>query len=560
MMQREAVAATAQNALRLARRRLIIERLPLFAAGWLATTAVWAVVLLAEGRITLRFALLLPAVHALVLAITLVVVRVDLAAARVQATVGVATALLSISMTGLIAATGGDGDLLAFVLLALYVSSTLCFVWERRTALAVLVAIVLPWVLGTPWLRFFVPTSEIVASTVFGTMVCVAVAEVALRGFVAAFERDERQRQATRVLAESLDAYRDLAENARDLIYTHDLEGRLTYVNAALARYLDSSPAALVGRNCQELIAVRHPESPDVPTIIARIAAGESVPPVAFPVERPDGLRWVECAASAMHDATGAVVGVRGIARDVTVRRDAEERLRALIAELQHSEEMLRLLGRRQVRMREEERKRIGFGLQDDVCQEIVGVGILLESLRRRLPDTTVPEAEGLAQIGRRLNEILSYLRGIAHDLRPLLLRDLGLEGSVRSLADGASSPATRVIVSFPAPVPRLEEEVEIVVYRIAQEALANAARHARAHTIHVTLAVLEATLELQIRDDGCGFSVGAERVTPHLGLVGMRECALALGGRLDVTSEPGRGTLVHLTCPSTPAAHAIAT
>src|SRR6185503_15261055 len=98
-----------------------------------------------------------------------------------------------------------------------------------------------------------------------------------------------------------------------------------------------------------------------------------------------------------------------------------------------------------------------GFDLHDDVCQELVGIGIMLESLRRRLGDTSDGPA-GLSQIGRYLNEVVEHLRGVAHDLQPLLLRDLGLEGSLRSLAEGMSLPTTRVITCFAAPVPRLEE------------------------------------------------------------------------------------------------------
>src|SRR4029077_17143852 len=97
-----------------------------------------------------------------------------------------------------------------------------------------------------------------------------------------------------------------------------------------------------------------------------------------------------------MRDAAGTVTGIRGIARDVTARRHAEEQLRASLAELRHSEEMLRLLARRQATIREEERKRLGFDLHDDVCQELVGVSILLESLRRELAPMPAGDARGV--------------------------------------------------------------------------------------------------------------------------------------------------------------------
>jgi signal transduction histidine kinase len=118
----------------------------------------------------------------------------------------------------------------------------------------------------------------------------------------------------------------------------------------------------------------------------------------------------------------------------------------------------------------------------------------------------------------------------------------------VRSLAAGMST-TTRITTRVPTPIPRLGEEVEVAVYRIVQEAITNAVRHAHAQEIVVTLAVAEGELTVEIRDDGCGFEVKA-RQREALGLVSMEERAMALGGRLQVISAPGRGTAVVLTCP----------
>jgi two-component system sensor histidine kinase UhpB len=252
------------------------------------------------------------------------------------------------------------------------------------------------------------------------------------------------------------------------------------------------------------------------------------------------------------------VIGVRGIARDVTDRRRAEEQLHASLAELRHNEEMLRLLARRQATIREEERKRLGFDLHDDVCQELLGLGIMLAGVRRRLDGVAPAEDERLAIVVRHLHAVVEHLRNLAHDLRPLLLRDLGLEDSLRSLAEAMSEPTTLVSLTVTGSVPRLDEAIEIGVYRIAQEALANAARHAGARTIVVTLAVVGSMLELEVRDDGCGFVAGEGR-KPQLGLVAMQEHALALGGRVALTSEPGRGTTVRLECPIAEPARATA-
>ncbi len=133
-----------------------------------------------------------------------------------------------------------------------------------------------------------------------------------------------------------------------------------------------------------------------------------------------------------------------------------------------------------------------------------------------------------------------------------MLLRDLGLEESLHSLAEGLTAAGTPVTTLVRTAIPRLDEETEIGVYRIAQEALANAARHAAARAIRITLTVTGPELELEIADDGRGFAPDGRRGSEALGLIGMEERALALGGHLELRSAPGEGTLVRLRCPAT--------
>lgn len=132
--------------------------------------------------------------------------------------------------------------------------------------------------------------------------------------------------------------------------------------------------------------------------------------------------------------------------------------------------------------------------------------------------------------------------------MRPILLHDLGLEDSLRSLAHGLATAETAVEASFPTPVPRLRHDVELAVYRIAQEAMSNALRHAAARTITLTLSATPDVLTLEVRDDGCGFEREQRRIQA-LGLLSMGERALAANGRLEIESDPGRGTALRLRC-----------
>jgi signal transduction histidine kinase len=266
-------------------------------------------------------------------------------------------------------------------------------------------------------------------------------------------------------------------------------------------------------------------------------------------VEIDGAIRWFRWEGPVIFDARGRRVELQSVGFDVTERRAAADALWASLEELRQSEEKLRLLAQRQVAVREEERKRVGFDLHDGVCQELIGIGIMVESIRERHAAQLGDGAAELTRVGRYLGEVVEHLRLLAGELRPMLLHDLGLEGSLRSLALGLASAQTSITAAFPTAIPRLEETAEVTVYRIAQEALTNALRHARARAVRVELGIADGRLRLVIADDGCGFDPSRRRTTA-LGLLSMEERALALGGRLGVTSAPGAGTTILLDCP----------
>jgi PAS domain S-box-containing protein len=234
---------------------------------------------------------------------------------------------------------------------------------------------------------------------------------------------------------------------------------------------------------------------------------------------------------------------------DLTDRKRAERALAASLAEQRASEEKLRRFAAREVAVREAERKRLGFDLHDNVCQELIGVGMLVASVRQRLGPERGDLAIELARASHFLAELVEHLRLLARELRPLQLRDLGLEESLHALAIRMSSPTTSVVARVTSPVPRVADEVEMSMYRVAQEALANALRHAEPSSIALTLVVHDGRIRLEVHDDGCGFDP-TRRPSEALGLTSMEERALALGGRLSVESAPGAGTTIAFECP----------
>lgn len=341
--------------------------------------------------------------------------------------------------------------------------------------------------------------------------------------------------------------YRGVVESQQAVVLRLDLDRRITFVNDYGSRLLGVAREVVVGTDVLDWVYAQDRDAAHA--AFARELAPPHRASLDCRVEIAGEVRWFEWEGRTILDEHGRPIELQSVGFDVTERRAAADALRASLEELRQSEEKLRLLAQRQVAVREEERKRLGFDLHDGVCQELIGIGILVESARHRAGLPSGEPSGELAHVSRYLAEVVEHLRQLAGELRPMLLHDLGLEGSLRSLGFGLANETTAVQTVFPAPVPRLEEAAEVGVYRIAQEALTNALRHAHAKTVRLQLMAEGARLRLEVRDDGCGFDPSRRRTTA-LGLLSMEERALALGGRLEVTSVPGAGTTIVLDCP----------
>jgi two-component system sensor histidine kinase UhpB len=193
----------------------------------------------------------------------------------------------------------------------------------------------------------------------------------------------------------------------------------------------------------------------------------------------------------------------------------------------------------------EEERARVARDLHDEVNQSLTGLLLRLEAAREAAP----PELEDeLAETKALANQAMGELLSLARQLRPTALDDLGLaaaiEGQVGRLG-GEIEGGFEIEGNFSD----LDDDAQLVVYRVAQEALSNAARHSGAKRVEVRLRRTEAgDVLLEVSDDGRGFAFDeSER---GLGIGGMRERALLIGADLAIESRPDKGTTVHLTVP----------
>ena len=261
-------------------------------------------------------------------------------------------------------------------------------------------------------------------------------------------------------------------------------------------------------------------------------------------IERPDGsCRTAIVNVIARRDEHGALTGAINCLMDITERKHAER-------ELKEYAEQLRVLSSRLVELDEEDRLALSRELHDRVGQNLTALNINLGIVLDQLPDTVKHLVAPRLKDSQELVEAtVDSITDVMADLRPPLLDDYGLLPALQSIADQcARRTGIDVVVQGTARLGRLDQQVEISLCRIAQEALTNVIKHARAEHVQIELAQPPGQITLTISDDGIGFYPGARM--QHSGRAGwgmltMRERAVALGGTLMIDSTPGNGTQV---------------
>jgi signal transduction histidine kinase len=214
-----------------------------------------------------------------------------------------------------------------------------------------------------------------------------------------------------------------------------------------------------------------------------------------------------------------------------------------------HEREII-ALNERLMKAQEQERIRIAGELHDGVMQQMLAATMMLGTAKRRVPQDS--EARGtLDKIQEKLIQAGTDIRQLSHDLHPPMLQESGLPEAVRSYCDEFSA-ASGIAVSCDADehVRDLSRGAALALFRILQEALGNAAKHARAKQIRVSLTRSDDLITLVVSDDGVGFDRSRLTTSGGLGLITMRERAGQLNGKFEFESAPGRGTTIRVVIP----------
>jgi signal transduction histidine kinase len=230
---------------------------------------------------------------------------------------------------------------------------------------------------------------------------------------------------------------------------------------------------------------------------------------------------------------------------------DANHELDLNRAEQERLAQQRRMLLKRVINAQEDERQRIARELHDETGQALTALGLGLEAALGELRSGEQQSLAGrLQSLGHVASDAIEELNRLVLDLRPAQLDHLGLVATLRWYATRVH-PEVETQLTVKGKPGRLQPEVETALFRIAQEALTNVARHAKASAVDVVLTFGPELVSLEVKDDGVGFDASASRAAPtSVGLIGMRERAQLVGGVIAVHSQPGEGTQISVTVP----------
>lgn len=239
----------------------------------------------------------------------------------------------------------------------------------------------------------------------------------------------------------------------------------------------------------------------------------------------------------------------------ISVQQKLKEQKDKVVADLEKMEENLHVYLRQAVMAQEEERKRLSRELHDDTVQFLGGISRALDNFIRKNTYLLPADMEALKKMHERLNTGLRDVQRFSQDLRPSILDYLGLLTALRSLANKANE-RYQVEIDFHVTgvEKRLRPEIEILIFRVVQEALSNVGKHAQATKIQILIDFSATKANFTIIDNGKGFQIPDKLDdlprTGKLGLAGIQERVILLGGTLKINSFPGKGTTIHFEIP----------
>jgi two-component system CheB/CheR fusion protein len=374
-------------------------------------------------------------------------------------------------------------------------------------------------------------------------------AENKIDGVLMAFLEIDALKRVNQALGESEAMVRGLVETLVLGILVIDASGKLVMVNAAAEAMFGYHRDELLGQPLEVLLPQQlraaHAEHR------AAYLAAPKIRLMGSGLEiggcRKDGSEFPAEVGLSYVQTSGALLAVASVV-DISERRKTEVALAEKEGALRLSDQQLQMFTASLLTAQEEERERLAGELHDDLNQRLAALAMQAAALEQS-PDSATSVRDQIRGFRLTIEALSEEVRRLAHQLHPTVLEHFGLAKALDSYCEEFSRLKELRIRFRQRDVPEaVPQEVALCLYRIAQEALANVARHSGAKTASVVLAGAAGRIHLAVSDNGVGFDADAAR--PGLGLVSMRERIRLVGGTLSIKTRPGDGSRIEVSIP----------
>ncbi len=406
----------------------------------------------------------------------------------------------------------------------------LFFRWKGAMVVSIVVlALMLPQV-------FYLSPSPIDAFFETGAVFTVSIALTMIFRYLNK-EKDQRLQleDIRKNLTESEITYRQLYENAHDAVFIYNANGLIMSANRSCAALSGYSPEELRLKNVNELLSEESRVLLSAVEQLLQQGENSNWTTEVQLIKKDKDEASIQLSISMINTRNGSP-SFLCTARDVSDQKRMQENLEYYLQQA--------------TRAQEEERKRIALELHDETIQDLVVLSRQLDVLATKGKELSAENSLLLKELRQETKNIIQSLRNLSQDLRPATLDPLGLLPALENLTSEITKySGISMKVNVLGTERRLPEEVELILFRITQEALRNVARHSKATMSEITLEFDDQRIRVSVTDNGSGFHV-PEKINSlskdgKLGLVGMLERARLINGHLSVYSEPGKGTKI---------------
>ena len=353
-------------------------------------------------------------------------------------------------------------------------------------------------------------------------------------------------KMAQRLIVESEEKYRSVVEDQTEFIVRYAPSGKILFANSSYLAFLNMTNTDLIGLNYFELL-----KSQDQSRAWHMLSVDNPCISNTYSFKKNGNKKiWQEWVDRAFYTYGGKIVEYQSVGRDVSEQRISEmkiirneKKLAKINSELERLTNYLQLV-------REEERTKIARDIHDELGQLLAGLKMQMNSYRTKLikNNTNTEEVEVMLKL---VDEAVGSIHEIAADLRPKMLDDLGLFSTLEWNVEKFLKVSNfKINLTINCEEEEFATEFSNSIYRIFQESLTNCAKHSQAKRIDIDVNRVGNDLQIIIKDDGSGFNEAEVKSKNSFGLIGMKERAKLIKGKLEIISTPGKGTTIKLSAP----------